>query len=88
MRKARARERARQWRRKRAMSEGRIPRARPEFGKAPKVEIGGRFKEPAEDLDRGLLEAIACETRRDHRILVRPDRAVVIAHRVEPNLAI
>ena len=48
----------------------------------------GRIEQALEDAGRFGLEAIAREAKADQRIVVRPDRAVVVRHRVIARLAL
>src|SRR5215212_4721920 len=49
-------------------------------------EAHRRLEDFADQVGRLGIEAEALETGRDQRVVVRPDRAVVVAHRVEERL--
>src|SRR6185437_16234836 len=57
-----------------------------QFGKALEIEVGRGFEQALEEA-RGLApETVARETRGNQGIVVRPDRAVVVAHRIVSRL--
>src|SRR5207247_6833610 len=56
--------------------------AAPEFGEPVVREAPAGLDERSYDLVRLLTQAVAGEALRDQRVVVRPHRAVVVAHRV------
>ncbi len=65
---------------KRRASSGRAREAAQQFGQTVQFQVGGGVEHGAEDSDRLVLGVIATEPGSDHRIVVRPDRAVVVGH--------
>src|ERR1051325_10896183 len=59
-----------------------------ELGQAAQIHVGRRVEQALEHLLDGALEAVAGEPERDQRIVVRPDRAVVIRQRIVALLAL
>src|SRR4051794_4917042 len=64
------------------------PEAAEQFGQPPQVHVGRRVEQALEDMRHRMLEAVAREPERDQRIVVRPDRAVMIGHRIVAHLAL
>ena len=62
-------------------------KAAEQFRQAAQLLIGCRFKHRGEDLGRMPDKAITGEAKRDHRIVMRPDRSIVIGNRIETRLA-
>src|SRR5262249_30308363 len=58
-----------------------------EFGQAPQVHVGGGVEHAFEQLLDLDLMAIAGKAERDQSVVMRPDRAVVIRHRIVARLA-
>ena len=54
---------------------------------AAQLLVRCRFEHRGEDLGRVPREAITGKTKRYYRVVVRPDRAVVIGNRIESRLA-
>src|ERR1700730_11701923 len=48
----------------------------------PQIHMTRGLEQPQEDLEALGLQAIASDTQRDHRVVVRPNRAVMVRHRV------
>ena len=59
-----------------------------QFRQPPQILIGGSFEHRGKDLRRLKYKAIASEAKCDHRIIMWPDRAVVIGNRIETRLPI
>src|SRR4030095_11689678 len=58
-----------------------------ELRQPAQIDVDRCFEQPLKDSRRLLREPVAHEACGDHCIIVRPDRAVVIAHRVVANLS-
>src|SRR3972149_4221494 len=58
-----------------------------ELGEARVREALARLEQPFDDRRRPLAHAVASEALRDERAVVRPDRTVVVAHRVVRRIA-
>lgn len=52
------------------------------FGHSIQFEIAAGIEERLENCRGLFLQAITRETRRDYRVVMRPDRTVVIRHRI------
>src|ERR1700722_8997423 len=67
---------------------GAAPSAKPaiELGQPPQIHIAGGGEGRFEHLVYMLLEPIARQTKRNERIVMRPDRAIVIRHRIVARL--
>src|SRR5437667_3331683 len=48
----------------------------------PQIHMARGLEQPSEDLEDLSLQAIAGQPQRDQRVVVRPDRAVMVRHRV------
>ena len=57
-----------------------------QFGQSPQVDIGRSGENPLKDARRLALEAVASEAGSDQRIVVWPNRAIVIAHWIVARL--
>src|SRR5215212_10880880 len=57
-----------------------------QFRQPAELHVGGRVEQTLEYALDGMLEAIACESKRNQCVVVRPDRAVVIGHRIIAGL--
>ena len=57
-----------------------VHEAAEQFGQSPQVDIGRSGENPLKDARRLALEAVASEAGSDQRIVVWPNRAIVIAH--------
>src|SRR5215472_10799933 len=68
----RARDRIHRWRGVTAR------KAAEQFGEASRLPIGNRIEHALENSQYWILEPVACEPDRDHRVVVRPDGSVVI----------
>src|SRR5690606_11178352 len=58
-----------------------------EFGKTVEVEEEARIQQRGEDAGSLFVEAVSGEPRRDEGVVVRPDRTIVVRHRVVARLA-
>src|SRR6516225_4777224 len=56
-----------------------------QFGQPPQLHVGGRLEQSLEDLEYFRLQAVAGKAQRNYGIVMRPDRTVVIGHRVIPR---
>ena len=63
------------------------PEAAEQFRKPPQIHIGGGVEQALEHLLDRMLQAVAREPERDQRVVVRPDRTVVIGHRIVARFA-
>ena len=57
-----------------------------ELGQPPQLHLGGGSAHRLEQRGGALLESVVRKSDGDHRIVVRPDRSVVIRHRVVAGL--
>src|SRR4030095_11799804 len=67
-----------------AVSEPR--KAAKKLGQALQIEIARGFEKSAEYSRDFALCAVARQSQRDQRVVVRPDRAIVVGHRVVASL--
>src|SRR6478609_12047151 len=58
-----------------------------QFGQSPQIHIARGVEQTLEQMSHRMLQAVAGEAERDQGIVVRPDRAVGIGHRVVSRLA-
>src|SRR5262249_1199520 len=68
-------------------AEGAAREAAEELGHAVGGEVLRGVEEPGRDLQGGRVEAVALEAARDEGVVVRPDRAAVVADRGGAGLA-
>src|SRR5579864_976383 len=64
------------------------PKAAEQLGKPPQVHVGCRVKQRLEQLFNAMLEPISREPQRNERIIVGPDRSVMIGHRIVTRLSL
>ena len=58
-----------------------------QFRQPPQVHVAGGIEQGLEQMRHRMLQAVAREAERDQRIVVRPDRSIVIGHRVVTGFA-
>src|SRR3954451_19977182 len=64
------------------------PETAEQFGQPAQVHVGRGVEQSLEDMRDRMLEPITREPERDQRIVVRPDRPVMIGHRIVTHLAL
>ena len=57
-----------------------------ELRETVEIDEATGFVKPLQNVEHSGLQTIASETRGDQRVIMRPDRASVIGHRVVPHL--
>src|SRR5262245_40991616 len=63
------------------------PEAAEQFGQPPQIHIARGIEHAVEQVGHRVLQAVAGEPKRNQRIVVRPDRAVVVGHRIVTGFA-
>ena len=58
-----------------------------QFGQPPQIHIAGGVEQALEHMFDRMLQSVAREAECDQRIIVRPDRSIVIGHRIVTRLA-